>query len=1052
MKQVKTIDDLDKIRKEFESDILLRGIGTNTDKKYVMVCGGTGCISSGCKDIISSFEKEIHKRKVGDKAVIIKTGCSGICELGPLAIVYPEGVLYVRLKPEYIPEIVDTHFVQGKVIEKYVFKDPNTNTPVKTIDKIPFFQKQKKFARRNIGIIDPEIIGEYIGTGGYQSLANALLSHSPEDIIKVIKDSGLRGRGGGGFPTGIKWEATAKAVSENGNKYVVCNADEGDPGAFMDRSQLEDDPHSVVEGMAIAGFAVGASFGYIYCRAEYPLAIERLETAISQAREYGLLGKNILGTKFSFDIEIRMGAGAFVCGEETALIASIEGHRGEPKPKPPFPAQKGVWDCPTVLNNVETFANVPPILKYGAEYFSQMGTKGSKGTKIFALAGAIKNVGLIEVPMGISLGEIIYDIGGGIINDKEFKSAQIGGPSGGCIPRKNLNVLIDYESLKAAGAMMGSGGLIIMSEDTCMVDIARYFMEFVQDESCGKCPPCRIGTKRMLEILDRITQGKGKEGDIEELISLGEDIKITAICGLGQTAPNPILSTITNFRDEYEEHIKNKRCPAGVCAELVYAPCQNACPAGVNVPSFVALTSAGRYDEALKSHLDRNPFPVACGMTCTHPCEYKCRRATLDDPIAIREIKRFMTGKGSKGGVYPMPGIMKRPNGETKKIAIIGGGPAGLTSAYFLRRLGHKVMVYEGQEKMGGMLRYGIPEYRYPKRILDNEIKNIIGMGIDYKCSTIVGKDISFNEIKNKHDAVIIAIGGWKGKGLNMPNDDVEGVIPGTDFLWKVTYKDIRRLDGKKVVIIGGGNTAIDVARTSLRLGASKVVLAYRRTIDQMPADPEEIDELIEEGIYPEELKDIEEILVKDNKVSGIRCRKQSLGEFDASGRKKPIALEGNENIVVYECDYLIPAISQAIDMSFAKDIKLNKDGTAWVKPDNFQTSIEKVFAAGDVVTLSNLAIAIGQGEKCAVAVEQYLNPGSIKEFSWRMPKSPDVFYDTDTDPVETKRISSEFTPVKDRIKSFEVVNRGVQWEKNILKESKRCLRCDYKIAEGGEI
>jgi len=1045
---IKNRKELEKIVEANKEKMLPRTIGAKTDRKFILVCGGTGHPSQECVDVAEAINREIQKDKgLSKKVEVIKTGNNAMCELETLVMIYPDGVLYTEILPGDAVEIVESHLKKGKTVEELVYHDPNSNKPILKMKDIPFFGKQEIFARNYAGLIDPEQIEEYIAVGGYDGLLKAVSTMKPEDVVKSVMDSGLRGRGGGGFPSGLKWQIASNAKSVNGKKYVVCNADEGDPGAFMDRSQLEDAPHTVIEGMALAGFAIGASKGYIYCRAEYPLAIDRLDIAIQQARSCGLLGTGIGNSTFEFDIEIRMGAGAFVCGEETALINSIHGLRGEPWPKPPFPAQKGVWESPTLVNNVETFGNIPPIIRLGSDKLNAIGTEKSKGTKIFALAGAVKNVGLIEVPMGITLGEIVFDIGGGILGDKEFKAAQIGGPSGGCLPKSMLNVSIDYESLKQAGAMMGSGGLIVMSEDTCMVDLAKFFMEFIQDESCGKCPPCRIGTKQMLDILNRISNGQGKEGDIEELISLGEDIRVTAICGLGQTAPNPVLSTIKNFREEYEAHIKDKKCPAGVCAELVYAPCQNACPAGVNVPAFVALTSEKRYEEALISHLDRNPFPIACGLTCTHPCETKCRRDTLDAPLAIREVKRYMTEKGGKQGVYPMPSIMKRPASQQKNIAIIGGGPAGLTAAFFLKRLGHDVTIFEGQEKLGGMMMYGIPEYRYPKAMLNNEIDNILKMGVNCKLSTQVGKDIAMDQIKAEHDAVIITIGGWKSKLLGMANEDAEGIIGGTDFLWMVAHEDLNKIKGN-IVVIGGGSTAVDVARTALRLGADKVTLAYRRTIDEMPAEEEEISELIEEGINPVELTDIDEIIVEDGKVKAIRCRKQSLGGFDSSGRKRPTPMDGEESVVEYPCDYLVPAISQNIDLSFAETLDKNRNGSIKADKVTMQTSDPKVFAAGDVLGLANLAVAIGQGEEVSVSIEKILNPGAIRNFSWRKPVSPDVFFDSDIDPVEGERVEVEYSAAEDRIKNFLLVNRGVNWEDKIQAEVQRCLRCDFRECE----
>ncbi|HHU79231.1 MAG: NADH-quinone oxidoreductase subunit NuoF [Caldicoprobacterales bacterium] len=537
-------------------------------RSHVLICGGTGCHSSGSGEVMETFKSELAKHNLENEIKLVQTGCFGLCAVGPVVIVYPEGAFYSRVKDEDVSRIVTEHLLKGRIVTDLLYHDSvHEDEAIKSLNEVEFYKKQMRLALRNCGVIDPEKIEEYIAFDGYKALGKVLLEMTPEETINLIKASGLRGRGGAGFPAGLKWEFTAKAQGDK--KYVCCNADEGDPGAFMDRSILEGDPHSVLEAMTIAGYAVGADQGYIYVRAEYPIAVKRLTIAIAQAREAGLLGRNIFGTDFSFDIELRLGAGAFVCGEETALMASIEGMRGEPRPRPPFPAVKGVFGKPTLLNNVETYANIPPILLNGPEWFQSIGTEKSKGTKVFALGGKINNTGLVEVPMGTTLREIIYEIGGGIPDNKEFKAAQTGGPSGGCIPAQHLDTPIDYDSLTQIGSMMGSGGLIVMDNENCMVDIARFFLDFTVDESCGKCPPCRIGTKRMLEILERITQGKGEEGDIEKLQELGRSIKSSALCGLGQTAPNPVLSTIQYFREEYEAHIRDKRCPAGVCQALL---------------------------------------------------------------------------------------------------------------------------------------------------------------------------------------------------------------------------------------------------------------------------------------------------------------------------------------------------------------------------------------------------------------------------------------------------------------------------------------------------
>ena len=537
-------------------------------RSHVLVCGGTGCTSSGSQQILKALQTEIEKNGLSQEVAVVQTGCHGLCALGPIMLIYPEGTFYSMVKPEDIPEIVSEHLLKGRVVTRLLYNETVTDDGIKSLNETDFYKKQHRIALRNCGVINPENIDEYIGTHGYEALGRVLTEMSPDDVIKTILDSGLRGRGGGGFPTGRKWQL-AKDLVKGGQKYVCCNADEGDPGAFMDRSVLEGDPHVVLEAMAIAGYAIGADQGYIYVRAEYPIAVDRLKIAIGQAREYGLLGKNIFGTDFSFDIDLRLGAGAFVCGEETALMTSIEGNRGEPRPRPPFPAEKGLFQKPTILNNVETYANIPQIILNGADWFSSMGTEKSKGTKVFALGGKIKNTGLVEIPMGTTLREVIEQIGGGIPNGKKFKAAQTGGPSGGCIPVEHFDIPIDYDNLIGIGSMMGSGGLIVMDEDNCMVDIAKFFLEFTVDESCGKCTPCRIGTKRLYEILDKITKGQGTLEDLDKLEELCYYIKDNALCGLGQTAPNPVLSTLRYFRDEYVAHVVDKKCPAGVCKALL---------------------------------------------------------------------------------------------------------------------------------------------------------------------------------------------------------------------------------------------------------------------------------------------------------------------------------------------------------------------------------------------------------------------------------------------------------------------------------------------------
>ncbi|WP_293661924.1 NADH-quinone oxidoreductase subunit NuoF [uncultured Phascolarctobacterium sp.] len=587
-------------------------------RAHVLICGGTGCKSAGSKEVQLAFSRAIEAKGLSDEVMVVETGCHGFCEHGPLVIVYPEGTFYCRVKAEDAEEIVESHLFKGRIVERLLYHEPLTHESIPNYSEINFYKKQHRLVLANCGAINPEQIEEYIAVGGYEALAKAVTTMSPEDVIEEIKKSGLRGRGGGGFPTGMKWQFAKASVSDK--KYVICNADEGDPGAFMDRSVLEGDPHKILEGMAICGYAIGADEGYIYVRAEYPLAIKRLRIAIEQAEAMGLLGDNIFGSGFNFKLHIKEGAGAFVCGEETALMASIEGKRGMPRPRPPFPAVAGLWGKPTNINNVETFGNVATIITNGADWYAGFGTEKSKGTKVFALTGKINNTGLAEVPMGITMREIIYDIGGGITGGKKFKAVQIGGPSGGCLPEAMLDLSVDYDSLIAAGAMMGSGGLVVMDEDTCMVDVAKFFLNFTQSESCGKCTPCREGTKRMLEILTRITEGQGREGDIELLEELARNIKETALCGLGQTAPNPVLSTLKYFRHEYEAHIKEKRCPAGACEKLANYEITDACRGcGLCARQCPVNAISG---EIKKKHVIDVTKCIKCGA-CMAACPFK---------------------------------------------------------------------------------------------------------------------------------------------------------------------------------------------------------------------------------------------------------------------------------------------------------------------------------------------------------------------------------------------------------------------------------------------
>jgi NADH-quinone oxidoreductase subunit F len=1029
-KKIGSIAEFDSIQKTLSEER-----AKNASTNEIRICVGGGCIASGSLDIKTRFE-EVLKEK-GVKGVTVKgTGCLGPCVGGPIVVIGKDKVFYQQVTAHDVGEIVQRHIQKGEVVERLLWKDEGDKR-TKLQDDIQFFKRQNKVVLKNCGLIEPTVIEDYISVEGYQGLAKTIAAMSPDGIIDEMKKSGLRGRGGGGFPTWRKWSLGKASAGDT--KYILCNADEGDPGAFMDRSVLEGDPHSVIEGMAIGAFAIGAKQGYVYVRAEYPLAVERLQKAIDDAKKCGFLGSNILGTGFSFELEIRMGSGAFVCGEETALMASIEGKRGEPRPRPPFPAVKGLWNKPTVLNNVETFANVPIIIRKGGDWFATYGTGNSKGTKVFALAGAIKNSGLVEVPVGTTLGELIYDIGGGTNSDKAFKAAQIGGPSGGCIPKQHLNVPLDYESLNELGAIMGSGGLIVMDEGTCMVDVARFFLEFVQEESCGKCVPCRVGTKRMLEILNRICEGKGKLSDIDMLIELGGQIKDTALCGLGQTAPNPVLSTIRHFRNEYEEHITEKSCKAGVCPGLVIAPCRNGCPAYVNVPGFVSLVGEKRYAEALRLHRNRNPFAAICGRVCFHTCEDKCRRTTVDEAVSIRGIKRFMADQEV---TVQLPEVRESAANARKKIAIIGAGPAGLSCAYFLARLGYRPQVFEAEQRPGGMLVQTIPAFRLPREIIAQEIRMIERLGVDIQTGKALGRDFTISELREQgYDAVFIGVGSPKGVSVDIPGSDAEGVIDAMAFLRNYNIRGSVPV-GKKVAIIGGGNGAIDAARTAIRLGAHSVTIIYRRAQEDMPAYMEEISEALQEGIKIKAMTSPDKIITADGKVTGVQCHVMKPGSFDKTGRRRA---EKSGDTMIVEADQVIFAIGQTLDSSelFSRD-ELQPVSGYRIMADQVsgQTSMPWVFAGGDAATGPMTVIeAVAGGERAAAGIDEYLT-GQNHAF-WRTEQPVDTAFDANAEPVTYRRSRMSLLSVDRRKNNFLEVE--MPWiEGEAIRQSQRCLRCDY--------
>ncbi len=1013
-----------------------------TQAKYhhqILICSGAGCVSAACGKVRDAAAAALKELRLSDDVSITETGCMGICAVGPVMLILPERTFYVKLDPQNVRDILKAHLVKNKVLAEHTFYSESLGKHIPCIDDIDFFKEQVKIALRNCGTIAYGSIDAYIARDGYLAIAKAITGSTPEDVVKTVTASGLRGRGGAGFPTGVKWEAGRKAPGDE--KYMVCNADEGDPGAFMDRSLIEGDPHAVLEGLMLGGYAIGANQGYVYIRAEYPLAIERLSAAINQARAYGLLGKDILGTGFTFDIEIRIGAGAFVCGEETALMASIEGKRGEPVQKPPFPFQKGLFGKPTIINNVETLAAIPQIILNGAAWYAQYGTPTSKGTKVFALAGDIVNSGIVEVPIGTPLGEILFRIGGGILNKKQFKAAQIGGPSGGCITKDNLNTPTDYESISKLGAIMGSGGLISMDEDTCMVDTARYFMDFIQEESCGKCVACRIGTKRMLSILERITHGEGREGDIELLEELGAVIKQTAMCELGKTAPNPVLSTIKNFREEYEEHIHKKYCRAGVCSDLFISPCENTCPANVNIPGYLALIAAGRFMDAYDLICQENPLPSVCGRICTRPCESKCRRASVDESVNICSLKRFVADYAYKNQKQYEQDIIFPKNG--KSVTVIGAGASGLTCAYYLSRIGYTVDVYESEPVAGGVLAYGIPEYRLPADVLEREIEHMRRSGFSIHLNTEVGRDVSFEQLRRDSSAVYVSTGTQLPQRMNIPGEDLEGVLPGIQFLKSVKLYHSVDLTGKTVAVIGGGNTAIDSARTALRLGAAKVMLLYRRTRDAMPAYDIEVEEALEEGVELVELVTPVQIVGDIHKhVTAIECIRRKMSNFDNSGRRNTTHVEGSNFFI--DVDIVIPAVSQYADLPFIKksDIGVTPWGTFITDVDTKMTTMKGVFAGGDVARGPDEVIrAIADGKQAAMSIDIFCG-GTGKLNKGRAIEVPEA---VDEDEVLIhNRFPQEYLAVETRSTNFDEVLLGYH-KLNAIAESMRCLHCDRR-------
>jgi len=1026
----------DQIRREAE--IRWRAF-SQPGRLQVRIGAATCGRAAGALEAKEAFVQELAARSIDGDVELVEVGCLGLCYAEPLVEIRGRDgrrVLYQKVTPELAGRLVRSHLVDNQALWDLALAVMSgaERKGVPLFGHLPTIGPQVRIVLRNCGLIDPGNMDHYIARGGYSGLERALLT-KPEQVIDEVTASGLRGRGGAGFPTGAKWRFARRAGGDE--KFVICNADEGDPGAFMDRSVLEGDPHAVLEGLVIAGYAIGAATGYVYVRAEYPLAIERIEGAIAQMQGGGLLGRDILGSGFDFEIRIMRGAGAFVCGEETALMASVEGRRGMPRSRPPFPAQRGLFDKPTNINNVETLACVSAIAARGAEWFAQYGTEKSKGTKTFALAGKIKRTGLIEVPMGITLGTIVFDIGGGIPDDKKFKAVQTGGPSGGCIPAQHLNLPVDYEHLAEVGSIMGSGGMVVLDEDSCMVDVARYFLSFTESESCGKCVPCRMGTQHLLRMLTDITEGRGQPFHLEQMKKICQTMKDGSLCGLGQTAPNPVLSTLRYFTHEYQSHIHARSCAASVCSKMFAAPCQHACPVGMDIPSYIALVRAGRLDDAYKILKQTNPFPSICGRVCDQICRARCRRAQLDEPLAIRHLKRFITDHGSH------PGFEQIPVTRRQKMAVVGAGPAGLTAAVELKRRGYATTVFEQQSAAGGMLRWGIPAYRLPRRVLEAEIDEVLATGVEMRLNTRIGRDVSFEDLERDFDHIFLATGAQMSAPMEIPGEDAEGVHGAIEFLNAVNLNKPLPV-GKHVAIIGGGNSAIDAARSALRLGAERVTVYYRRQRQDMPALPAEIAAASAEGIGMEFLVAPKRVMVKGGKVSGLELMRMEPRDFDSSARRRSEPVAGSE--FTAEADTVISAVGQRLEVDF-----LSKESGVTVKRNRIEvneqlsTGNAKVWAGGDAVTGPATAIeAIRAGRDAARAIDEAVRTAN-GEGPWQAPATEriDIPAEVDEDIISRPMTRVPELDAAARRGDFSEVELTYTLAEAVA-EACRCLRCDF--------
>lgn len=1035
----------------------------------LVISAGTCGQASGANDIMRLAKRYILEKQLHDHVHLRITGCLGFCEIEPCIVVEPQNYVYPKIKTDDVADIIDAS-IKGEVIERLLYKENDTNKIYPTVQDIPYFRNQTRIILENNQRLDPIRIFNYLSIGGYAAFEKVLSNPDSDWVIQEVMDSGLRGRGGAGFLTGHKWKI-AEAADASAGKYIICNADEGDPGAYMDRNILEGNPHSIIEGMIIAAIAIGANKGYIYVRTEYPLAIKHATIALRQAYDLGILGENILGSKIDLDIEIIRGAGAFVCGEETALLQSIEGQMGHPKQRPPYPVNKGIQGKPTCINNVETLANIPIIINMGGKQYARVGVSGNTGTKIFSLVGNIRNTGLVEVPLGTKISKVVYDIGGGSGGKMKIKAIQTGGPSGGCIPEKMFDLPIDYESLSEAGSIMGSGGMIVMDENTCMVDIAKYFTNFLQEESCGKCSVCREGTQRMYEILNDITEGRGKMEDIEILEDLGKVIKDASLCGLGQTAANPMLSTLRYFRNEYIDHIVKKQCNACVCKEIISSPCHYTCPIDTEASLYISLIAKKQYAEALKVIKETNPFSSTLARVCNHPCESRCKAGESGDSIAIKDLKRFVTDYGLKHNLYTKTEPAEKSNGL--KVAIVGSGPAGLTCGFYLAKKGYKVTVFEKESKPGGMLALGIPEYRLPRNILESDINYILSSGIEIRTNSALGTDFTIDGLFEKdYKAIFLATGSHQSMKLNIPGEDSEGVISGMKALSALNLGSEVNI-GKRIGIIGGGNTAIDSARRLLRAEISdsvamldtarsalrkektdKITIFYRRTIEEIPAYKEEVEDALQEGIKIEFLTAPKRIITRQGKLVACEFLRMKMGDKDESGRRRPIPVEGSE--FIEELDTLIVSISENPDISFLKNegLEFSKYDTVQINPETYQTNRTGIFAGGDVVTGPNTVVdAVASGKIAAASIDQYLNGKEIRrEYKLTRPsryiEPVEITEDAMDDILSANRPKIARLSPEKRKNNLNEVNHVLS-EKQAVREAQRCLRCDLETTDG---